>query len=567
MKVAPHIRSLGGEMDLETEYRVRGWWNEETVWSLFAANALHQPDRIAVSDPPNREQITHGTPRELTYSVLHGEAEALARQLAHFGIRRGDVVVTQLPNTVESLIVLLAAARLGFICSPVPVQYRAHELGHIVSKAKPKLILTADVIDGHPHAEMAASVAGKYSGVRVLSYGTDLPGVVTAIASLCDPEIDPGPAPGPETRLTVCWTSGTEGLPKGVVRNHHRWLCLAQAVLDAAQLSAGAVLLNPFPMANMAAFVGFLLPWLKTGGTLLLHHPFALPVFVAQLSSRPIDFTAAPPALLNLMILREDIASEANLGAVKVIGCGGAPLSAAMVVAFRERFGIDVVNLFGSSEGGSLVSGPNDIPDPQTRAVCFPRWGVPGFQWSSAMAARVETRLVDVDSGEDIVDVGRPGELRFRGPGVFAEYFDDIDATVRAFDEMGYYRSGDLFEIAGEFGQYYRFVGRCKDLVIRGGVNISPEEIEGLLAGHPTIADVAVVGYPDDVMGEKLCAIVIPKGDERPSLEELRKFLREDKQIAEYKLPERLEWQQTLPRNAMGKVIKRELRARLSAPA
>lgn len=554
-------------MDLETEYRVRGWWNDETVWSLFAANALNHPDRIAVSDPPNRGEITHGTPRELTYSVLHGEAEALARQLAHLGIRRGDVVVTQLPNIIESLIVFLAAARLGFICSPVPVQYRAHELGHIVSKAKPKLILTADVIDGHRHAEMAASVAGKHPGVRVLSYGTDLPSGVASIASLSDPEIDPGPVPGPKTPLTICWTSGTEGLPKGVVRDHHRWLCLAQAVLDAAQLSAGAALLNPFPMANMAAFVGFLLPWLKTGGTLLLHHPFALPVFVAQLSSRPIDFTAAPPALLNLMLLREEIASQANLGAVRVIGCGGAPLSAAMVVAFRERFGIDVVNLFGSSEGGSLVSGPNDVPDPQTRAVCFPRWGVPGFQWSSAMAARVETRLVDVDSGEDIVDVGRPGELRFRGPGVFAEYFDDIDATLRAFDELGYYRSGDLFEIAGEFGQYYRFVGRCKDLVIRGGVNISPEEVEGLLAEHPKIADVAVVGYPDDVMGEKLCAIVVPRGDEWPSLEELQKFLREDKQIAEYKLPERVECQRTLPRNAMGKVMKRELRARFSAPA
>lgn len=551
-------------MDREMEYRRRGWWTEDTVWSLFAANAQRDPQRLAASDPPNRAAIMHGEPRVLSYAALHAEAESLARRLAGFGVVRGDLIVVQLPNVVESLIAFLAAARLGVIYSPLPVQYRAHELRHVVAKARPKVLLTAAVIDGHAHAAMAAVIATEHPGLRVLAYGDELPDGVTSMAALADPGGELGPPADARTRLTVCWTSGTEGQPKGVVRNHQHWLCLAQAVLDAARLEPGAVLLNPFPMANMAAFVGFLLPWLKTGGTLLLHHPFALPVFVAQLSSRPIDFTAAPPALLNLMLLREDVARQANLAAVRVIGCGGAPLSAAMVTGFRERFGIDIVNLFGSSEGGSLVSGPSDIPDAHTRAVCFPRWGVPGFDWASAMAERVETRLVDEVSGEDILIAGRPGELRFRGPGVFAEYFEAPEATAAAFDDQGYYRSGDLFEIDGEHCQYYRFVGRCKDLVIRGGVNISPEEVEGLLAGHPDIAEVAVVGYADAVMGEKLCAIMVPKGEGRPALETLRAYLRDQMQVAEFKLPERSEWVEALPRNAMGKVLKRELRARVN---
>ncbi len=547
------------------EYRRRGWWSDDTVWSLFAANARRHPARLAVSEPPNRADIMHGAPRELSYAELSAEVDVLARRLAALGVGRGDVVVVQLPNVVESLVVFLAAARLGFIFSPVPVQYRTHELLHVVAKASPKLLLSAAVIDGHDHAAMAAGVASEFGGVRVLAYGKPLPEGVTEIDALPDPQHSLGPPPDATTRLTICWTSGTEGQPKGVVRDHRRWLCLAQAVMDAAGLADGATLLNPFPMANMAAFVGFVLPWLHSGGTLLLHHPYALPVFVAQLSSRSIDFTAAPPALLNLLLLREDVARQANLGAVRVIGCGGAPLSPAMVAGLRARFGIDVVNLFGSSEGGSLVSGANDIPDPETRAVCFPRWGVPGFTWTSAMAERVETRLVDIDSGEPITEAGRPGELRFRGPGVFAEYFEDPAATARAFDADGFFRSGDLFEIAGERGQYYRFVGRCKDIVIRGGVNIAPEEIEGLLAAHPDIAEVAVVGYPDAVMGEKLCAVIVPRGPEPPSLEALRSYLRDEKRVAAFKLPERIERLEALPRNAMGKVLKRELRVRLGA--
>jgi acyl-CoA synthetase (AMP-forming)/AMP-acid ligase II len=183
------------------------------------------------------------------------------------------------------------------------------------------------------------------------------------------------------------------------------------------------------------------------------------------------------------------------------------------------------------------------------------------------MAARVETRLVDPASGAEIAVAGQPGELRFRGPGVFAEYFDAPEATAAAFDEQGYYRSGDLFEIDGDRGQYYRFVGRCKDLVIRGGVNVSPEEVEGLLAGHPGVAEVAVVGYPDAVMGEKLCAVLVPRGEQRPTLEALRAYLRDEKQVAEFKLPERVEWLDALPRNAMGKVLKRELRARVGGGA
>jgi len=135
--------------------------------------------------------------------------------------------------------------------------------------------------------------------------------------------------------------------------------------------------------------------------------------------------------------------------------------------------------------------------------------GVSGFDWSLSNARKVRTRLVDVDSGEEIRESGKVGELRFKGPTIFSGYYRAPELTAKAFDEQGYYRTGDLFEIAGERQQFYRFSGRHKDIVIRGGMNISSEEVETLLLGHPKVRECAVIGWPDPVLGEKVCAVVV----------------------------------------------------------
>jgi non-ribosomal peptide synthetase component E (peptide arylation enzyme) len=188
--------------------------------------------------------------------------------------------------------------------------------------------------------------------------------------------------------------------------------------------------------------------------------------------------------------------------------------------------------------------------------------GVPGFTWTLSNAKKVRTRLVDVDSGEEIREPGRIGELRFQGPTIFSGYFNSPELTVRAFDEQGYYRTGDLFEIAGDRNQFYRFAGRHKDIVIRGGMNISCEEVEGLLLAHPKVREVALIGYPDAVLGERVCAVVAPQPGQEVSLEELVGFLRHGEQVAAFKWPEKLIVVDQLPRNPVGKVLKRELRRR-----
>jgi non-ribosomal peptide synthetase component E (peptide arylation enzyme) len=247
---------------------------------------------------------------------------------------------------------------------------------------------------------------------------------------------------------------------------------------------------------------------------------------------------------------------------LKRIGSGSAPLSDWMVEGFARR-GVEIVNYFGSNEGAALTGSPVDIAEPALRARYFARSGV-GQPFSRISTSRkVRTRLVDLDSGEEISEAGRPGELRVAGPTIFAGYYRAPELSARAFDEQGAYRTGDVFEIAGERGQYYRFVGRSKDIVVRGGMKISAEEVEALLQGHPAVQEVAVVAAPDEQLGEKVCACVVPRPGAAVSLQALVQYLRDDCRVAVYKCPEHLLLLTEMPRNPVGKLLKRELRARL----
>jgi acyl-CoA synthetase (AMP-forming)/AMP-acid ligase II len=290
-------------------------------------------------------------------------------------------------------------------------------------------------------------------------------------------------------------------------------------------------------------------------------------VFLEQLRTERIDYTVSPPAILNALLQQEELLAGIDFQRLRRIGSGSAPLSQWMVRGFEERHGVHIVNYFGSNEGAALTSSDIDVPDPAMRAQYFPRAGVDGHHWKISTTRKIRTRLVDLDNGQDIVQAGRVGELRFAGPTIFSGYFRAPELSTRAFDEQGYYRTGDLFEIAGDRQQYYRYVGRSKDLVIRGGVNISSEEVESLLLACPGVQDVAVVAVPDPILGEKLCACIVARPGHRPTLADLQHFLKDDKRVAVYKLPEYLLPVDSLPRNAVGKILKRQLRERARALA
>ena len=558
------------------EYTAQGWWGRQTLWDLFVQQVSARGDAEAVVDACNRSDFAHGAPLRLSWRQLAQETDRFSLLLLQQGLRRDDIVVVHLPNGVEQYLVYLACARLGLVVTPVPVQYREHELAHILSITAATAAITFSQIGRAGHAHQAAAMyrqlGAQHPSLRtVLAWGPDLPpGVVgiesawpealnaAQLAQLARAEQDA--AVTANDVFSICWTSGTEAAPKGVPRSHNEWLIVPPSIIEAGQLQAGARLLNPFPLVNMSGLSAAFATWLVLGGTVVQHQPFSLPIFLQQLRDERIDYTVAAPAILNQLLQDERLLAGIDFGRLKRIGSGSAPLSEWMVCGFAERHGVQIVNYFGSNEGAALSGSDIDIPDHALRAQYFPRAGVPGFDWRVSTTRKIKTRLVDLASGADITQAGQPGELRFKGPTVFSGYFQAPEMTARAFDEQGFYRTGDLFEIGGDQLQYYRYVGRSKDLVMRGGMNISSEEVEGLLAACPGVQEVAVVGVPDRILGEKLCACVVSAPGQRVSLNDLVQFLRGQQRVAAYKLPEYLLQVDALPRNPVGKILKRELR-------
>jgi len=563
--------------DRVAEYTAAGIWGDKTLSDLVIDTAALTPKAEALVDPPNRAELMPGDPRRLTFRELVTQVDNFAAALLAAGLRKDDVLMVQLPNTVEIVEVLLACARLGVICSPVPVQFRTHELRYVMPLLEPKAFVTCVEFDGHRHLDMIRSLQPQFPGLTtIIAAGSDLPEGVIALDPLLLEAQDTS-ALHAELRLhpvdandifTVCWTSGTEADPKGVPRSHNHWIVPALAPIDGARLPHGCTVLCPFPMVNLSGIGAMMTVWILTGGKMILHHPFKLPVYLQQIAVEKAGFPVAPPVLLTLLLRNEELLAKADLSSVICIGSGSAPLSPAMVAGWQER-GIVVMNFYAANEGQVLASGIDDCPDPEDRARYFPRFGARGFSFTNRCTRGMQSRLADPVTGETITEPGVLGELRVKGPTMFPGYWRRPDLTAKSFDEEGFFRTGDLFEIGVADGEpsRYRFVGRLKDLIVRGGFKIAPEEIENLLAGMPAIQEAAVVGLPNPRTGdEDVCVVVVPKADHDVTLADIKAFFRE-KDVAAYKIPRKLVVFDALPRNALGKVMKRTIRQRVGVKA
>jgi acyl-CoA synthetase (AMP-forming)/AMP-acid ligase II len=550
-----------------------GWWTGDTWLDLFARHVEEWPDRISLVDPANREAITDTPARRLTWAEADIEMRQLARSLHRAGVRKDDVVGVQLPNGVELALAYLAVASLGAITCSFPVQYAQHELTQMGTMAGLKAFVTVGRVNKTRLAEQAVGLIGRVPGLTtVLAWGHDLPDdVIRLDDDLARTNGDDdylgyvgGLELHPNDCVTLCWTSGTEGVPKGVPRAHGDWQAISMGTISTPKLTSDDVLLNPFPMVNAGGMAGMFLPWLVLGARLVQHHPFDLDILLEQIETEGVTYTCAPPAVLNTLVANPEVMAEHDLSTLRAVGSGSAPLSAWMIEAWERDRGVEVLNLFGSNEGLCLFGCPDTIPDPADRGRLFPRPGDQSFNWRARAGRETKSRLVDLETGEDITEPNHPGELRVSSPTVIAGYWGDV---ADPFDDQGYYRTGDIFEITGEGGHLLVYVDRAKDLISRGGYKVSAVEIESLLLAHPKVAEAAVVGMPDPLLGERLCVFVAPRSvDDPPTLEELIDVLR-DQQVARFKWPERLEVLPELPRNPVGKVLKRTLREQLRAEA
>jgi acyl-CoA synthetase (AMP-forming)/AMP-acid ligase II len=271
-----------------------------------------------------------------------------------------------------------------------------------------------------------------------------------------------------------------------------------------------------------------------------------------------VNYTLLVPAVANV-IAKHPQADQFDLRAVRSITLGSAPPSLFTVKEFKRRWGIEIGNIWGQNEGTAIVSGPRDVPDLEKRVDHLPQFGKPGIKWADSVEG-IETKVVDPDSGHLLHEAGAVGELAYKGPNIMAGYYKRPDLTKKAFDAEGFFYTGDLFQI--KEGNFISFFDRKKDIIIRGGYNISAQEVENSLLGHPGIADVAAVGMPDEILGERTCVFVVPRQGAEIDLEELKTFM-SGLGVSVYKLPERMEFIKAIPRNPVGKILKSALREEL----
>lgn len=500
------------------KYTKLGVWNGTTLIDYFKAHVKANPDKICLVDPYDRQSLTDTKPERLTYAQFDQAIDATASALANIGIGKDDIVIVQLPNTWELAMLYLAIARVGAVITPVPVQWRMAELKHVAGLTNAKAFITCSNFHSFNHVELGKMLQKELPALKQVLSLDEIREMSQGEVenNLDDVDIDANDI------FTICWTSGTEAQPKGCPLSHNNWKG-AMAVQEPAGIKPGDVFLTAGPLVNMGSVGTVFIPWIILGGTLVLHHPFNPTVFMQQIATEKVNYTLLVSAVIN-MIAKHPQVDSFKLDSIKAITVGSAPPSLWSVQEFKRRWDINIGNIWGQNEGTGIVSGIGDVPDDKLRVSHFPQYGKHGSHWKSACANLIEAKIIDPD-GNELTEINDTGELVYKGPGVIAHYYKNPEATKNSFTKDGFFRTGDRFVV--KENDLISFYDRQKDIIIRGGNNISAQEIENYIFAHPKVKDVAVVAMPDERLDEKVCAyIVLVKDGNSISVNDLSSFLK-----------------------------------------
>lgn len=520
-------------------YRALGHWGDATIPGLILAQCARQPDKLAVRDAAGLD---------LTYGTLDQQSAALAGHLAQQGVGAGDIVTLCLPNWSQAVVAMLATLRLGAIINPVPVTYGRADLDFILRRCNSRALIIAGRFRSADFSDIAASLLPTLPQpphVIRLGDGAVEIGTPFATALQADPVRELMPRRGDDP-VAVLFTSGTESKPKGAVHSHNTILYGEKILAQALALTDADVAFMASPISHTTGFMHGVVLTLTSGATLSLLDVFTGPAAVAQMRAHHVTWTmGATPFLAD----SADVLAETGgtLPALRYFLSGGAAIPEALVLR-AQAVGLRVLAIYGSTE-----SPPHTLVRPDDPAE---------NTWTSDGRALpgIEQKLVDPDGQE--VATGEPGELWSRGPNTFLGYLGEPDLTTRDLDADGWNHSGDLARRLPDGS--VRIVGRLKDIILRGGQNISVREVEDYLASHPAVASVVVVGLPHERLGETACAVIVPRPGCTPTLEDLTSHLIA-KGVAKFKLPERLELRTALPMTPSGKIQKYLIRQSLNS--
>src|SRR5215212_1106958 len=496
-----------------------------SIVEAFVRHAEGTPEKLCLSFEGER----------WTYEQLRERAETFAAALRTWGLSPGECVALFLGNSPDFLAAYLGTHLAGGVIVPVNTAYRRTELRHIFDDAGVRLSLT----DGERRPELERVYKNLPALEALVEVGEELD------AFLDSAEGDETGLPGGEDLAVIAYTSGTTGRSKGAMLLHRNLVANTEAICEAWRWTADDHLLLTLPLFHThGLMVGAHGTFFAGASTELWREFDAAGVYDALLTGSFTMFFGVPTMYTRL--IREAEARDERPRPLRLYVAGSAALSPNAFEEFERLFGERILERYGMTETGMNLTNPYDGERrPGTVGGPFPGQ---------------EARVVDLETREPL-PAGEIGEIEVRGPHVFVGYRNRPDATEEVFDEDGWFRTEDLGFVSED--GYFTITGRTKELIISGGYNVYPREVEEVLEGCSGIAEVAVVGLPDEEFGEKVIAAVVPD-DPALTEEEVKDFFQD--KLANYKKPRQVVFVDALPRNALGKVLKHEVREELSEP-
>ncbi|HJV74092.1 MAG TPA: cyclohexanecarboxylate-CoA ligase [Noviherbaspirillum sp.] len=515
----------------------QGLWRDETI-DLYMKRALERfPNKNAVIS----YRDGHADSVRLSYRELDGRVDRIARALLAMGVKRSDVVSFQIPNSWQFIALALACARIGAVANPVMPIFRQHELNFMLNFGESKVFVVQKNYRGFDYEEMARGMLPDLPHLLklVVVDGEGDDSFDRALLRDDTPQLTQ-PGIGPDDVLLLMYTSGTTGEPKGVMHTSNTLFSNLHAYMKAMELSADEIILGASPMAHLTGY-GYLamLPLILNSTTVLLD--IWEPKRALEIAAKEgVTFSMASATFI------ADMCNAVESGAQPApkfnkFSCAGAPIPPVVIERAYKLLGMRVCSAWGMTENGAIT-----ITEP---ARALEKSGVSDGRAVPGIEVKV------VDENRNPLPAGVIGDLYVRGASLFAGYLKR--PQLNNTDENGWFDTGDRAFIDNE--GYIRIAGRTKDLVIRGGENIPVVEIENLLYKHPSIATAAVVGYPDNRLGERVCAFVTLKTGKSFSFEDMVAYFDQNQMTKQY-YPERLEILPALPATPSGKIQKFKLR-------
>jgi len=514
-----------------------------TIPQLVEAAAARFGARVAIEDGAVR----------LSFTALAAETRRAARAFLAAGIAPGDRVAIWAPNLWEWVVAATGLHAAGAVLVPLNTRFKGREAGYVLRKSRARVLVTVGEFLGTRYVESLADEAlpdlarivllrGEASGDRVESWSAFLEGGAAVSEAAA---AERARSVSPDDLSDLLFTSGTTGAPKGVMTTHAQNLRVFVTWTDGIGLREGDRYLVVNPFFHSFGYKGGWLACLLRGATVLPHAVFDVPAVLGRIARERISVLPGPPTLYQSLLAHPDRAS-ADLSSLRLAVTGAAAIPVELVKRMRDELGFrTVLTAYGLTECCGVVSMCRPEDDAETIATTSGR-AIPG----------IEVRCVDEKGAE--VARGEPGEVVVRGYNVMQGYFDDPVETAKTIDADGWLHTGDVAVMDAR--GYLRITDRIKDLFIVGGFNCYPAEIENLMYGSGWFAQVAVVGVPDERMGEVGVAFVVPAPGKAFTAADVIAWCRAN--MANYKVPRRVEIVAALPQNAAGKVMKFELRSR-----